>query len=300
MSEDHATGGTMRLRLRVPAPLARVRHALTDGAALRAWLAEYAEVDLPSRYEFWGRSTPEGDEPRQHPLRVDERTVRFAWTLDGTETVVEIDLAEEDADATILTLSQTDLPSWTEVLSGTDTGSRGLMHTYWSLALANLVDHLAGRALTGPVDLTSPELRAEVTIAAPPEDVYRSLTDPDEFSRWFGARMELEPHVGGRWAMGGFDNDPQPARIVALEHGRRISLAWSDQVSTFELADSGGATRLTLVESGFDEKRPPYDGWLGWLSGLAELRRYHELPAWRPIWLAVEMPGLPDGILTLG
>jgi Activator of Hsp90 ATPase homolog 1-like protein len=127
-------------------------------------------------------------------------------------------------------------------------------------------DHLAGRELTGPVDLTSPLLRAEAAIAAPPEDVYRSLMDPDEFSRWFGARMELEPYVGGRWAMGGFDQDPEPARIVALEHGRRVSLAWADQVPTFELEGSGGTTRLTLVDSGFDEKQPPYAGWLGWLG----------------------------------
>src|SRR5215468_10849801 len=48
-------------RVRAMAPVKEVHHALTDAAALRVWLAEHAEVDLPHRYEFWGRYTPEGD-----------------------------------------------------------------------------------------------------------------------------------------------------------------------------------------------------------------------------------------------
>ncbi len=51
-----------------------MHHALTDATALRTWLAEYAEVDLPERYEFWGRYTPEGDVPHQRPLHVDDGT----------------------------------------------------------------------------------------------------------------------------------------------------------------------------------------------------------------------------------
>jgi uncharacterized protein YndB with AHSA1/START domain len=48
----------LRLRAVVPAPPKVVYEALTDPAALRVWLAEHAEVDLPGRYEFWGRFTP--------------------------------------------------------------------------------------------------------------------------------------------------------------------------------------------------------------------------------------------------
>jgi uncharacterized protein YndB with AHSA1/START domain len=57
----------MRLKARAAAPLATVRRALTDADALRTWLAEHAEVDLPDRYEFWGRHTPEGSVARQRP-----------------------------------------------------------------------------------------------------------------------------------------------------------------------------------------------------------------------------------------
>jgi uncharacterized protein YndB with AHSA1/START domain len=45
-------------RIRIAAPPRAVHHALTDPAALQVWLAEHAEVDLPDRYQFWGRFTP--------------------------------------------------------------------------------------------------------------------------------------------------------------------------------------------------------------------------------------------------
>jgi hypothetical protein len=39
---------------------------------------------------------------------------------------------------------------------------------------------------------------------------------------------------------------------------------------------------------------------MGWLSGIAELRRYLEMGAnWRPIWREVSIEGMPEGLLTL-
>ena len=76
----------LRLRAVVPALPKVVYEALTDPAALRVWLAEHADVDLPGKYEFWGRYTPDGAEPHQRVLHVDERTIRFAWAVDGVES----------------------------------------------------------------------------------------------------------------------------------------------------------------------------------------------------------------------
>jgi hypothetical protein len=45
-----------------------------------------------------------------------------------------------------------------------------------------------------------------------------------------------------------------------------------------------------FVQSGFDEQQPPYAAWTGSLAGLAELRRFHEVPNWQPIWLPEEAP----------
>jgi hypothetical protein len=85
--------------------------------------------------------------------------------------------------------------------------------------------------------------------------------------------------------MGGFESG-HAAKVVDLEPGSRVAVDWGGPgVTTWELADSDGKTRLTMVQSGFDEQNPPYAGWLGNVSGLAELRRYHDLADWQPIWV---------------
>jgi uncharacterized protein YndB with AHSA1/START domain len=288
----------MTLRVRVQTPLADVYDALTDARALRVWLAEYAEVELPNRYEFWGRHTPDGEVPHQRLLHVDDRTLRFSWRIDDTDTTVEFRLEPDGAQATILSIVHAGLPTFAELIAGA--GTLGVLHTFWALSIANLVDHLEGRPLTAKCDFTSPRMREELVIDAPAQDVYDSIVDPDAFARWFGARIEVEPYVGGRWAMGGFHLDPSPAKIVDLESGRKLSIAWDGgMTSTWELAESDGKTRLTFVQSGFDEQDPPYDSWMGWLGGFAELRRYHELVDWRPMWLEVSVDGMPEGMLTI-
>ena len=142
----------MRVSAVMPAPPEAVHAALTDAAVLRVWLAEHAEVALPDRYEFWGRDTPDGAEPHQRVLHAGERTLRFAWTVDGVETTVEFTLTEnepelevenEDAGGTLLTLTHSgDLPTMDEILSDT-AGPRGELETFWSLAIANLSDYLS-------------------------------------------------------------------------------------------------------------------------------------------------------------
>lgn len=280
----------MIYRVRVRAPIKEVGHALTDPAVLRVWLAEHAEVDLPHRFEFWGRYTPEGDAPHQRLLHADDHSLRFSWLLDGVDTTAEIRVERETDDTSVIVLSQSHF-DFQEAMSGTSI--RGVLQTFWALALANLVDHLEGREITARCDFTSAELRQEIVIGAPPEEVYDSLIDSDKASRWFGMRIDIEPHVGGRFAMGGLDADPRPAKIVDLEPGRRVSVDWADPgIMTWELEGSGGKTRLTLVQSGFDTRRPPYAAWSGTLAGISQLRRSHELPGWQPIWISVELPGM--------
>jgi uncharacterized protein YndB with AHSA1/START domain len=290
---------TMSFRARAQAPVAAVHRALTDPAALRIWLAEHAEVELPHRYEFWGRYTPEGDAPHQRPLHVDDHTVRFSWRIGGEDTTVEITLESEDRDTTIISLSQSHFPGWETAVA--ESNVRGMLGTYWCLMVANLIDHVEGREQTARCDFTSPAMRAQFVIGDAPDAVFESLISQEKFSRWFGANAEIEPCIGGRFAMGSPDLDPYPAVIIELEPGRGLGLRWPDGVVTnWELEGSAGRTRLTIVQSGFDEAKPPYGGWMGWLSGIAELRRYHELSDWRPVWLAFDMPGLPDGMLTIG
>ena len=288
----------LRLRAVVPAPLKVTYEALTDPAALRVWLAEHADVDLPGKYEFWGRYTPDGAQPHQRVLHVDERTIRFAWTLDGVETTTHIEVAE-DEDGTLVTLSQSDLPSFADVLAD-KAGARGTEPTFWSLAIANLADYLAGRELTPKCDFTSSELHASVVIDAAPDKVFDSMIQPEVFRKWFGANVDIEPYVGGRFAMGGFELDPGGAKFVEFEPGRKAALRFADgETTSWELEGSDGKTRLTMVHSGFDPANPPYPGWAGWLGGIAGLRHYHELARRRSIWRQVEIAGVPAGMFAI-
>ena len=271
-------------RVRLAAPIQAVRHALTDAASLRVWLAEHVEVDLPRTYAFWGRYTPQGEAPHQRLLHVDDNSLHFNWLLDGEDTTVRIELQQERPDSTILTLS---LSHFDMQEAMAETTIRGVLYTFWALSLANLADHLEGRELTARCDFTSAEMRAQFLIDASLEKVYDSLIDSDKASRWFGYPIGIEPWVGGRFAMGGFESG-FAARIVALEPGRTMSVDWGDNgIVTWELENSNGQTRLTFVQSGFTTKRPPYAGWMGTLAGFAELRRFHEKNDWQPMWLQV-------------
>lgn len=271
----------MTVRARIPAPVRAVHHALTDAAELRVWLTEHAEVELPDRYAFWGRHTPEGDAPHQRLLYVDEHSLRFTWLLGGEETTTGITLEPDGPDATLLTLTQTHFDR-AEALS--ERGIRGVLETWWSLGIANLAAHLDGQPLLPKVDFTSSDLRGELLIAAPMAAVYTSLTDSEQATAWFGYPIGIEPWLGGRYAMGGFESG-HAAKIIDLDPGRKVSVDWGGAgISTWELDESEGRTRLTLVQSGFDEQNPPYAAWGGILSGLLELRRFHEVPDWQPIW----------------
>jgi uncharacterized protein YndB with AHSA1/START domain len=289
----------LRVSAVVAAAPKNVYEALTDPAALRVWLTEHADVDLPGKYEFWGRSTPDGAEPHQRGLYADEHTIRFAWTVDGVESTVEFELAE-DEDGTLVTLSHSDLPSFADVIADR-AGARGSIQTFWLLAISNLADYLDGREQTPKCDFTSPELRASVVIDAAPAKVFETMTQPEHIRRWSGANVDIEPYMGGRFAMGGFDLDAAGARYVEFEPGRKATLRHADgMIDSWELADSDGKTRLTVVHSGFDPANPPYPGWAGWLTGIAALRRYHELSQWRPIWRGISVAGVPEGMMSLG
>ena len=197
----------LRIRARVAAAPGAVHAALTSGAALREWLAESAEVDLAARrFEFWGRHTPQGERGRQRLVAVEpDASLVFGWPLDGRPTTVTIRLHADGA-GTVLDLEQDGQPTMAELMAppGRRDGLHS-MHTFWPLAIANLTDHVEGRPLTPKADFTAGranEVRVGFDIAAPPEQVWASLIDPQEIERWFGWAAEVEPHVGGRMGVG--------------------------------------------------------------------------------------------------
>jgi uncharacterized protein YndB with AHSA1/START domain len=273
------------VRARLAAPVDAVWHALTDARALRAWLAEFTEVELPHRYTFWGRFTPEGDEPRQRLLHADDRSLRLSWRLDGQDTTVDIAVADGDPGETVLTVSQSHVDP-ADIAAG---APRAILLTFWFAAVHNLADHLVGRPITPRCDMTASRLCARVPIGAPTDAVFASLVDGASFSRWFGYPITIEPRVGGRWAMGTAATGYGPVgTVLVLEQDRRLVMAEEGSgPAHWELEPDGHGTLLTFRQGGTQSSRPPHPGWCGWLSGIAELRRFHEVPDWRPIWLPV-------------
>ena len=116
-------------------------------------------MELPHRYAFWGRYTPEGDAPHQRLVHIDDYSLRFIWRLDGIDTTSEISLDPESASSTIITISQTHC-DFQEALE--ERTNRGMLQTFWTLALANLVDHVEGRPITH-LGGGSPSLRKSCT-----------------------------------------------------------------------------------------------------------------------------------------
>ncbi|WP_063057547.1 SRPBCC family protein [Nocardia sienata] len=271
------------ISVRTDASPAAAFEALTDPQAVTTWFAEKADIDLPRRYDFWGPSIPEGDAPHQKVIDSTDTSIHLSWLLDGEWTTTELSVGVEN-DETRITVTQSHF-DFDDIITGASI--RGVLQSFWALSLANLVDYLDGRPLTARGDFTGAELSATVEIDAAPAAVYDSLISSEEVSQWFGYPVEIEPQVDGRFAMGGLDADPQPAHIVELVPGERVGIDWGPGgISTWELAGSDGRTRLTLVSSGFDQNNPPYPAWLGMLSGLAELRRFHEIDDWAPITAA--------------
>jgi len=136
-------------------------------------------------------------------------------------------------------------------------------------------------------------------IAAPPDAVFRALTDPNELAQWWGAdgiyrteRWEVDLRPGGKWKSyiaspeGGEMTDPrtpEPQTVggeyITVDPPRVLEYTWSPSwdgfaVSTVrcEITPTADGSRLTLVHSGFTGRpqvaKDHGDGWvrvLGWL-----------------------------------
>jgi uncharacterized protein YndB with AHSA1/START domain len=99
------------------------------------------------------------------------------------------------------------------------------------------------------------QVRREIVLTAPVEDVWEAITDPEQLAGWFANEVELEVREGGegrfRWA----DGETRDASIDTVEPRRRLGFTWAEpgeDATRVELVleEAGdGATRLTVVES---------------------------------------------------
>jgi len=111
----------------------------------------------------------------------------------------------------------------------------------------------------------------QIEIKAPPDRVWRALTDPAELSAWFQVSIEgdiapgnevwmtaqHQPCAGQRFRVR-FTEMTRPVRFVWQWHPGAVDPAVNYDLEprttvTFTLEPLAGGTRLRVVESGFDE-----------------------------------------------
>lgn len=139
-------------------------------------------------------------------------------------------------------------------------------------------------------------IQREILIDAPPETVWRVVTEPEQIPRWFADDAEIDPRPGGAGVLHfrpeGSEPLTAPIRVATVEPPRRFAFRWghpegeeptpaNSMLVEFTLIPEGGRTRLRLVESGLhevdwsDERKAAYlaDHSEGWDHHLGRLAR---------------------------
>ena len=122
-------------------------------------------------------------------------------------------------------------------------------------------------------------------IDAPPERVFRALTDAEELTRWFPSSAESDPRTGGDYILRfEFDDESKNhtyagkyEEVTPLE---RVRYPWNgrfgDTTVEFVLGSADAGTELTLTHSGWtkeaEETRQLHEQ--GWAFFLDNLERY--------------------------
>jgi uncharacterized protein YndB with AHSA1/START domain len=133
-----------------------------------------------------------------------------------------------------------------------------------------------------------------ITIAAPPETVFRLLTDPVQYVRWKGRLAELEPRPGGKFRVElGAAKDIAAGTYVEIVPSRRIVFTWGwegnemvppgSSTVEIDLEPAGSGTQLRLVHRGLPAEgiASHTEGWdyfLPRLVDVAEGRPPREAP----------------------
>jgi uncharacterized protein YndB with AHSA1/START domain len=95
-------------------------------------------------------------------------------------------------------------------------------------------------------------------IGAPPDSVFRAISDATWLTRWLCDRADLSPKDGGSYLLAWNDGPTHTGRIVGFRDGQRIALEWSwpgvtlqGTVLSLSVEPKDAGTILTVDHSGF-------------------------------------------------
>jgi len=145
------------------------------------------------------------------------------------------------------------------------------------------------------IDADAFAVRRTVTIAASADKVWAAVTRPELITQWFGNVAQFDRLEVGAEGEFGFEGYGRfPIRIEEVDAPHAIAYRWGNENATptdldehstvfrftLEPLDDGAATRLTVVESGFDNLSDPVKAMEsnrgGWDSELDELVAFVE------------------------
>lgn len=114
-------------------------------------------------------------------------------------------------------------------------------------------------------------IEKQIVLSASRSRVWKAISDPAEFGAWFGVKLEgafVEGEsISGSITHPGYEHLTWEVHVERIEPERLFSFRWhpyavdpdydySAEPTTlvaFTLEEVGGGTRLTVVESGFDQ-----------------------------------------------
>jgi uncharacterized protein YndB with AHSA1/START domain len=114
-------------------------------------------------------------------------------------------------------------------------------------------------------------IEKQIRLAAPRSRVWRALTDPNEFSQWFGVKLTGVVAPGSKLRgpvdCAGYEDIIIEATVHTVEPEKRFGFRWHPYaldrtvdyaaepttLVMFTLEDAGSGTLLHVVESGFDK-----------------------------------------------
>jgi uncharacterized protein YndB with AHSA1/START domain len=94
------------------------------------------------------------------------------------------------------------------------------------------------------------EVRREIVLQAPREEVWAALTEAERLEEWFANDVELDARPGGEGVFRWGDGDERRAIVEEVDPERRLRLRWEDEgLVELELEDAPEGTLLVVTES---------------------------------------------------
>ena len=138
-----------------------------------------------------------------------------------------------------------------------------------------------------------PALRFERRLSHPIEQVWRSLTEPDELAHWFPSKVSGDVRLGATLRFSFDGGMEMEGEVTECDPPRRLAFYWGEDLLRFELEPEGDGTVLRLTDVFAEADRAARDaaGWHVCLDRLAG----DGVGEWRAIYEDYERRGLPTG-----